>query len=168
MEKIPVNLIISKNKKRLAEQCSIWYIPSCPVDIHDADEWYKKISYFIDTHLDEYNVLHIPNSIYDKEYSYGIKPVNDDMNEKPEQNFPINHLFIVGMKTSTDENGEVPDYHIAYCIQRDVTIYKKEETFDIVMYCFKLILFYIFAIIFLCFISIHVCPSKYENELIYT
>lgn len=127
MEKIPVNIIISKNKALLSPQCDLWYIPYCPIDIKDVDDWYDKITRFINTHHAEYNILHIPNSIY-----------NHSECETSEKNHKVNimvkHLFIVGIGNNNSANklitltNNIPyGYHIAYCLQRNATVYDPYE-----------------------------------------
>ena len=156
MDKIPVNIIISKNKNTLSPRCTLWYIPYCPVDIKNVDEWYDKISTFIDTHNVEYNILHIPNTIYDKTES--------DKNKKV--NIYAKHLFLVGIGTSNDMNklvsitNKIPDgYHIAYRLQSNAMIYnpyeqnEQNDTDDFIYnYVVKILLFVL--LVMLCSIYI--------------
>lgn len=118
MEKIPVHIIISKNKEILSQQCSLWYIPYCPVEIENIDKWYNQISKFIDTHTDIYNIIHIPDNIYNDNYSDSTYNT---------QNNKINHLFIVGIG---DTSSLLPiyqkppeGYHVAYCLKHNAKTY---------------------------------------------
>lgn len=159
MEKIPVNIIISKNKALLSPQCDLWYIPYCPIDIKDVDDWYDKTSRFIDTHYAEYNILHIPNSIYNH-----IECENSEKNQKV--NIMARHLFIVGIGNTNTTNklitltNNVPDgYHMAYCLQRNTTVYDPYEknvcsnlmnaSYDYVVRVWFYI-FYLFVTLILC------------------
>jgi hypothetical protein len=122
MDKISVNIILPKNKKSISSKCNLWYIPYCPIDIKDPEDWYYKIQKFINLHSTKYNILHIPNSIYD--YTE-----HEDVRIKYNQE--IKDIFVVGIgkdKHLFEFISAVPvGYHIAYCLQDNFAFYKNEK-----------------------------------------
>lgn len=112
MEKIPMHLILSKNRP-LSLKYNLWYMPYCPVDIDNVDEWHDKITTYIDSHSVDYNILYIPDSIYS----------SSQLDNKEEKE--TKHLFVVGIG---DNNSFVPmksntpdGYHVMYCLKRNIS-----------------------------------------------
>lgn len=110
MDKLPVYIITSREK---IDRCSIWYIPYCPFDIEDVDEWYAKITTFIDDHSSEYSTLYVPNTI---QYS----PARENVR-------PPKHLFVIAIGSQNKSTCYAPEgYHTMYCLQRDMPLYESQ------------------------------------------
>lgn len=123
MYKIPVSIILPKNIDSISSTCDLWYIPYCPIEIKDQEEWYHQIVSFINNYSDNYNIVYIPDSIYN------IKTESRCYREHKKDN-----VFVVGIeKNNTFEQLEtaIPDgYHVAHCLQRGISLRKNNNMND--------------------------------------